>query len=526
MAFVRSLLQQTKQTQISLRTALTVSSGNNINHCHLILRRRVIGGGKNIEWVSGRGLRLYSTEKSEETGRLEDNVGSVNKNDEIINGNTIKGEMLEKAEAHTTAPNDAFNNSKESAADLQQASLNKRESSDPKSESQTPLEEPSTSSSSSSSSDFFQPNPSPRPKSRKVYQLPRQNFVHPFPIALILLSTGLTALGIYQFYTSNVNKYPENVRAHLRKALFYQHYGDDLTTAVKYYKLALTEALNDSSLPNNSPEVTGIMIQLGSVYEDLDKTRDAIDVYSMAYDAIVTRNNGNVLAKLEGDNRLRSIGLAQRLGDLHHNLKQDDQAEKYYVWSVEQLLGATIMERQARGEDAGKGGWFFGKKLDIDPLPSWLIATDLGASLEALAAFYSSRHKYAYALPLYLRALSLLNPPETSCHSVVLMNNISEVFTGMGNYQEARGWAERGLKLVEKFQRKRKSNQECEESYGVLLFNLGMISEITGNLTSAENFYERSRTHAKKIGFTDCVSEADNALQRIMTNNKEELRSV
>jgi len=58
------------------------------------------------------------------------------------------------------------------------------------------------------------------------------------------------------------------------------------------------------------------------------------------------------------------------------------------------------------------------------------------------------------------------------------MNNISEVFTGMGNYQEARGWAERGLKLVEKFQRKRKSNQECEESYGVLLFNLGMISEV------------------------------------------------
>lgn len=47
----------------------------------------------------------------------------------------------------------------------------------------------------------------------------------------------------------------------------------------------------------------------------------------------------------------------------------------------------------------------------------------------------------------------------------------------MGNLEEARGWAERGLKLVENFNKKKKT-RECDESCGVLLFNLGMISEV------------------------------------------------
>src|SRR5215471_744145 len=85
----------------------------------------------------------------------------------------------------------------------------------------------------------------------------------------------------------------------------------------------------------------------------------------------------------------------------------------------------------------------------------------------------------SYALPLYLRALSLIDPPESSCHSAVLMNNISEVFTVLGNLEEAQGWAERGLKLVEKQKRK---TRKCDESCGVLLFNLGMISEVFGIL--------------------------------------------
>ncbi|CAG8748650.1 6578_t:CDS:2, partial [Acaulospora morrowiae] len=127
-----------------------------------------------------------------------------------------------------------------------------------------------------------------------------------------------------------------------------------------------------------------------------------------------------------------------------------------------------------------------------------------------------------YALPLYLRSLSLINPPESSCHSAVLMNNISEVFTGMGNLEEAQGWAERGLKLVENFQPKKKITRECEESCGVLLFNLGMISEISGSIAKAHDYYERALQLAKKIDFKDCVNEAELALQRTAILLKEQ----
>ncbi|GBC05989.1 hypothetical protein RclHR1_06540009 [Rhizophagus clarus] len=331
-----------------------------------------------------------------------------------------------------------------------------------------------------------------------------------FPLVLIFTTSVIAFLGLYQYFFSTVYKYPEEIRKNLRKGLYYQNYRNDPNRAVNYYQTALNDAFNHAELDNASPEVTGIMIQLGSLYEELGRLRDAVDVFTMAYDAIVTPNN--IPVKLEGKIKLKSIGLAQKLGDLHQSLKQDEKAEKYYIWSVEQLLHSHSEE----AHDNSNRNSLISKKTDM-ALPSWMTFTDLGASLEALAAFYSSRHKYAYALPLYLRALSLINPPESSCHSAVLMNNISEVFTGMGNLEEARGWAERGLKLVENFNQKKKA-RECDESCGVLLFNLGMISELSGNITKASEYYKKALNFAKKINFSDCINEAELALKRINTN--------
>ncbi|CAG8497777.1 7298_t:CDS:2 [Diversispora eburnea] len=332
---------------------------------------------------------------------------------------------------------------------------------------------------------------------------------------LIITTSAFISLGVYQYYTSSIYKYPEEIRKNLQKGLFYQNYRNDPNRAVNFYQTALTQAFNHKELDNTSPEVTGIMIQLGGLYEELDRTRDAIDVFTMAYDVIVTPNNtsnntNNIpvkLVKLEGENKIRSIALAQKLGDLHKSLKQYDQAEKYYVWSVEQLLQSQAEIIQSNFHKSDIPWEIFSRRNDVVTLPSWMTLTDLGASLEALASFYSSQHKYSYALPLYLRALSLINPPESSCHSAVLMNNISEVFSGMGNLEEAQGWAERGLKLAENFRPKKKTTKECEESQGVLLFNLGMISE--------------AQLFAKRIHFEDCINEAEHALQRVKNLTKE-----
>ncbi|CAG8782241.1 19404_t:CDS:2, partial [Racocetra persica] len=346
-----------------------------------------------------------------------------------------------------------------------------------------------------------------------IQESPRNKSITTLPLVLILAASALLSFYLYQYFTSSVYKYPEEIRKNLRKGLFYQNYRNDPNRAVNFYQTALTQAFNHKQLDNASPEVTGIMIQLGSLYEELGRTRDAIDVFTMAYDAISTPDN--VPIKLEGENKIRLIALAQKLGDLHQSLKQNEQAEKYYVWSVEQLLQSQAESAQLSQHKNDDQSGIFSKRHEINAFPSWMTLTDLGASLEALASFYSSQHKYAYALPLYLRALSLINPPESSCHSAVLMNNIAEVFTGMGNLEEAQGWAERGLKLVENFRPKKKIMRECDESCGVLLFNLGMISELSGNFTKANEYYEKARLFAKRINFADCVTEADLAIQRI-----------
>ena len=53
-------------------------------------------------------------------------------------------------------------------------------------------------------------------------------------------------------------------------------------------------------------------------------------------------------------------------------------------------------------------------------------------------------------------------------------SNISDALQGVGNIDEALGWAERGLKVSTS-----QSGQECDEGCGVILYNLGMLHEVT-----------------------------------------------
>ncbi|KAG0045565.1 hypothetical protein BGZ83_009243 [Gryganskiella cystojenkinii] len=298
---------------------------------------------------------------------------------------------------------------------------------------------------------------------------------------LILGGLTMTAAGLWQFYTSGVNAFPEGIRSDLRKALYYQNYGDDREKAVDYYRSALNAAMHHPDLKVDGPEVTGIMIQFGTMFQDMGRTQEAIDVLVMAFECLVhgrTMGTGNseamatALSSSEEDNgfdgittatsastatpdeaasegshhgpriimdgptRLKTVGIAQKLGDLYHSIKQDQQAERYYLWSVEQLLkNHDQLERQiassstsghanhdledaerlqnARDREAMK------KQFNFDKLPSWMTKTDLGASLEALAGFYASKGVYSNALPLYMRALSLVD--NKSCHAAVIM---------------------------------------------------------------------------------------------------------
>ncbi|KAI1319610.1 hypothetical protein EDD11_003603 [Mortierella claussenii] len=389
-------------------------------------------------------------------------------------------------------------------------------------------------------------------------------------VGLILGGITLTLAGLWQFYTSGVNAFPEAIRNDLRKALYYQNYGDDPEKAVGFYRTALNAAMQHPDLEVDGPEVTGIMIQMGGLFQDLGRTREAIEVLQLAFEALVhgrTMGKGNEEAVqlkgqaeqaqgddgqhlddlssgeepslqqqqenpkelkkkhygpsfMDGPTRLKTVGVAQKLGDLYHAIKMDEQAERYYLWSVEQLLknhdelreqthGNSEEERlrHARDQEQVRKGFNFEK------LPSWMNKTDLGASLEALGGFYTSKRIYSNALPLYMRALSLVDA--NSCHAAVLMCNISDAFAGLGQVEDATGWAERGLKVGSA-----QNGQECDEGCGVLLYNLGMLHEMKGDILKAQDYYKQSKQHGLKTGFNQCITESNKALRRIKESNE------
>ncbi|KAF9964995.1 hypothetical protein BGZ70_005578 [Mortierella alpina] len=387
-----------------------------------------------------------------------------------------------------------------------------------------------------------------------------------FPLAAVALIVGgiaLTGFGLFQFYTSGVNRFPEGIRNDLRKALYYQNYSSDVDKndkAITFYRSALNAAMQHPDLRVDGEEVTGIMIQLGTLFQEIGRVQEAIEVLGMAFECLVhgrTLGTGNKSVRgagaaddkssssalqgqtgefegqssaldssepehhhgprrLDGPTRLKAVGIAQKLGDLYHSIKKDQQAERYYLWSVEQLLknheGVTerqtnISEEERRLQNA-RDQEAMRKQFNFDKLPSWMTKTDLGASLEALGGFYTSKGVYSNALPLYMRALSLAD--QNSCHAAVLMCNISDAFAGLGNVEDATGWAERGLKVGSA-----QSGQECDEGCGVILYNLGMLHEMKGDVMKAQDYYKQSKQHGLKTGFNQSIIESNKALKRL-----------
>lgn len=66
------------------------------------------------------------------------------------------------------------------------------------------------------------------------------------------------------------------------------------------------------------------------------------------------------------------------------------------------------------------------------------------------------------------------------------MNNLSESFAAMGKLEEAKQWAERGLELAENpnTAKVNKDAPVCNESCGVLLYNMGMLHEVKKKITN------------------------------------------
>ncbi|KAF7728536.1 hypothetical protein EC973_005940 [Apophysomyces ossiformis] len=340
-----------------------------------------------------------------------------------------------------------------------------------------------------------------------------------------MIGIGFTCLGIglYSHFTSDVQKYPPPIRQALRKALYYSQSGKDITLAIQYFREALDLALKSDEMDRDGAPLTGIMIQLGTIYESLGRLPEAREVLTQALCHLLRLENmKNVfdsdLESFPFQTQRKVVGIAQKLGDIAERLHQDEDAEKWYTWSVEHLLRISSRPVSEYGDSDQV-------VFDQEHMPEWLTKSEVGAALESLGSFYASRKQYSYAIPLYLRALSLAGLQ--SCQSAVLMNNLSEAYAGISQFEDAKQWAQKGLDLAQNPNTRKinKDGEVCDETCGVLYYNMGMLFEQTKDTEKATTFYEQARKHGREHKLLPCIKEADRALRRI-AQEKQALASL
>ncbi|KAL0136051.1 hypothetical protein V8B55DRAFT_1395723 [Mucor lusitanicus] len=338
--------------------------------------------------------------------------------------------------------------------------------------------------------------------------------IPPLPVALISVGFICLGIGLYEYLTSDIQKFPVPVRQALRKALYYQQ-DKDLTLALKYFNEALQLALASDELEKNGAPLTGIIIQLGSLQERMGRLPDARQTLTLALRHLLGLHDSpsvdvfsKDLSQFSPIEQKKAVGIAQKLGDITSSMKRDDEAEKWYVWSVEHLLKSSSKPKSAYGDSTEL-------IFDQEHMPEWLTKTDIGAAMEALGGFYATRKKPELAIHLYLRALALNGMQ--SCQSAVLMNNLAESYASMGHFDEAKLWGQRGLDLAQNPNtgKVNKDGEICTETCGVLLFNMGMLFEQTKDKTKAQQFYASAKQHGRDHKQPECIKEADRALKRI-----------
>lgn len=302
----------------------------------------------------------------------------------------------------------------------------------------------------------------------------------------------------------------------MRKALYYSNISLEPRNAIKYYREALRVA-DEVGMDPFSDEIMGIKIHLAGFMEKIQRYKQAIDILE-----IVKRDNllwVDQLGNLPGNEGKRTrvlgktVGVSVKLGELYANqyVSEQEAAEERLVWAVETVL----KEQQRRQKDGVKDGE-----------GEWLSPEEIGGSLEALGHHYEEKSQHYLAAPLFLQALAL--SPPTSCHTTVLMNNLSislaqqeppptpgqPAASRAQLVSNARAWAEKALAVAAKIAPPERT-EECDVGCVVATHNLGEFAEMDGNIREARRRFDEALSLAKAIGFQEGVQQSEEALKRV-----------
>ncbi|WRT65529.1 uncharacterized protein IL334_002474 [Kwoniella shivajii] len=166
----------------------------------------------------------------------------------------------------------------------------------------------------------------------------------------------------------------------------------------------------------------------------------------------------------------------------------------------------------------------------------------LGMTMESLSEVYARKGQYNLSAQLLLQAVSLLLPPggqdtppvRDRCQAAMIMTTISshalrQSAPGVDSAKSikiSKSWSLRSLQLSEEALHESEGENYkdspleaaiavCSRAKGVGLYNLGMLAEMEGDLPTALNYFQKSSTASREIGFSEGKREAAAAIRRI-----------
>ncbi|CZT41378.1 uncharacterized protein RSE6_01110 [Rhynchosporium secalis] len=358
--------------------------------------------------------------------------------------------------------------------------------------------------------------------SRPFWKASKELFkAHPFSVSsavfFIIFGAGTLMYSNYIYHSYIIgafHKFPEPVAKQLRKALYYTNISLEPKNAIKYYREALRVA-DEIGMDSFSDEIIGVKIQIAALMEMVQQYQKAIEILeivkadNLRWIETFGRQKGN-----EGRRTAilgKTVGVSVKLGELYANeyVMEKENAEERLVWAVETVLKEQ-QRREKEGVKEGEG--------------EWMSAEEMGGSFEALAHHYEEKSKHYLAAPLFLQALA--QSPPASCHTAVIMNNLSislvqqrppadtPAATRSEFIRNGRLWAEKAIAVAAKISPPDR-NEECDIGCAVATHNLGEFAEMDGDIKEARKRFEEAKSLAKAVSFQEGVKNADSALKRI-----------
>ncbi|KAJ5172965.1 hypothetical protein N7492_005558 [Penicillium capsulatum] len=402
------------------------------------------------------------------------------------------------------------------------------------------------------------------------------------PLA-ILSAVGGIAIFAYISYVEltrvgpQYQRFPQPVADVLRTAVYYTEIDLNPAKALSAYKEALRIAL-DVGMHPFSDEIIGIKLQVALMLEKSGLMKPAIEVLERTKKEILswieedwtwegptaaesksqekqkpakaepTAPPGNdqvdqaspqdtekdLMAKEEFEARQRAralkkvVGMQMKLAELYSSdyIQDERKAEAARITAVELCL-KEMHRRQKAGLPIGIAS------IEDDPDDSWLNMTEMATALAELANTYSAQERHELALPLYLRALDMIQTTEgdsPTCKQVVLLNDVATAIAGQAQVapltpkkdrlsrenlvEGAQKWTQSSLDMAARIQPPVR-DEECDITCAVATYNLGELAELQNKAAVAKQRYTEAKALSKGIGYDEGVSLADEALKRL-----------